>query len=76
MTMVAGEIVYENGRVRGIDERAIRAEAREQAVRLRQDNRAAGLQAQQWLPYYRQMYLKAARRDVGMRRWAGDPEAS
>ena len=76
MTMVAGEIVYENGRVRGIDERAIRAEAREQAVRLHRDNRAARELAQQWLPYYRQMYLKAARRDVGMRRWAGDPEAS
>jgi 5-methylthioadenosine/S-adenosylhomocysteine deaminase len=76
MTMVAGEIVYENGRLRGIDERAIRAEAREQAERLHRDNRAASERAQQWLPYYRQMYLKAARRDVGMRRWAGDPEAS
>jgi cytosine/adenosine deaminase-related metal-dependent hydrolase len=76
MTMVAGEIVYENGCVRGIDERAIRAEAREQAARLARDNRAANEQALQWLPFYRQMYLKAARRDVGMHRWAGDPEAS
>jgi 5-methylthioadenosine/S-adenosylhomocysteine deaminase len=73
MTMVAGEIVYENGRVRGVDERAIRTEAREQAVRLQRDNRAARELAQQWLPFYRQMYLMAARRDVGMCRWAGDP---
>jgi 5-methylthioadenosine/S-adenosylhomocysteine deaminase len=76
MTMVAGEIVYKDGRVRGIDELAIRAEAREQAVRLRQDNRAARERAQQWLPFYRQMYLKAAQRDVGMSRWADDAGAS
>lgn len=76
MTMVAGDIVYENGCVRGIDERAIRAEAREQAVRLHQDNRAATELAHQWLPSYRQMYLKAAQRDVGMHRWAGDADAS
>jgi 5-methylthioadenosine/S-adenosylhomocysteine deaminase len=76
MTMVAGEIVYENGRVRGIDERAIRAEARELAERLHRDNRAARERAHQWLPSYRQMYLKAARRDVGMHRWAGDADAS
>jgi 5-methylthioadenosine/S-adenosylhomocysteine deaminase len=76
MTMVAGEIVYENGRVRGVDERAIRAEAREHAARLGQDNQAARRAAQEWLPFYRQMYLQAARREVGMRRWAGDAELS
>jgi 5-methylthioadenosine/S-adenosylhomocysteine deaminase len=76
MTMVAGEIVYENGQVRGIDEPALRAEAREQSVRMQQDNRAVREQAEQWLPFYRQMYLKAARREIGMQRWAGDPRAS
>lgn len=69
MTMVAGEIVYENGRVRGIDEAAIRAEARELLASLRQDNAPAHAAAQRWLPYYRQMYLKAARRSVGINRW-------
>jgi 5-methylthioadenosine/S-adenosylhomocysteine deaminase len=69
MTMVAGEIVYENGRVRGIDEAAIRAEARELLASLQQDNEPARRAAQRWLPYYRQMYLKAARRDVGINRW-------
>jgi cytosine/adenosine deaminase-related metal-dependent hydrolase len=76
MTIVAGEIVYEGGQVRGIDERSLRAEARQHAVRLQQDNRAAYEQAQQWLPFYRQMYLKAGRRDVGMHRWAGEPGAA
>jgi 5-methylthioadenosine/S-adenosylhomocysteine deaminase len=69
MTMVAGEIVFENGRVRGIDEVAIRAEARELLASLRQDNEPAHEAAQRWLPYYRQMYLKAARRNVGINRW-------
>jgi 5-methylthioadenosine/S-adenosylhomocysteine deaminase len=74
MTMVAGEIVYEQGRVTTVDERAIRAEAREYAAHLRAANDSARQGAQKWLPYYRQMYLKAAGRDVGMHRWAGDAE--
>ena len=69
MTMVAGEIIYENGRVRGIDEAAIRAEARELLANLQRDNEPAREAAQRWLPYYRQMYLKAARRKVGINRW-------
>jgi 5-methylthioadenosine/S-adenosylhomocysteine deaminase len=74
MTMVAGKIVYEHGRVTTVDERAIRAEARTHAAHLHLANDSARRAAQEWLPYYRQMYLKAAGRDVGMRRWAGDPE--
>jgi 5-methylthioadenosine/S-adenosylhomocysteine deaminase len=75
MTMVAGEIVYEHGRVTTVDERAVRAEAREHAARLHLANDSARQAAKEWLPFYRQMYLKAAGRDVGMQRWAGDPEA-
>ena len=74
MTMVAGDIVYENGRATHVDEAAIRAEAREYAARLKQE--PARKKAQQWLPYYRQMYLKAARSEVGMRRWAGASDGS
>ena len=33
LTMVAGRIVFENGRVTGIDEAAVRAEARDIAAR-------------------------------------------
>jgi 5-methylthioadenosine/S-adenosylhomocysteine deaminase len=70
LTMVAGRIVFENNRVAGIDEAGVRAEAREIAAR-----RAAQANpgdAPEWLPYYRQMYLQAARRDVGMRRNSND----
>jgi cytosine/adenosine deaminase-related metal-dependent hydrolase len=72
MTMVAGKIVYEHGAVRGIDEPALRSEARELAARQRSANDAARDVAREWLPYYREMYLRAASRDVGMWRWAGD----
>jgi 5-methylthioadenosine/S-adenosylhomocysteine deaminase len=76
LTMVAGQIVYEQGRVTTLDEPAIRAEAREHAARLHAANGSARQAAQDWLPYYRQMYLKAAGRDIGMNRWAGDPAQS
>jgi len=75
MTMVAGKIVYEQGSVVGIDEAALRRECREIAARQRSTNDAAGEVAREWLPYYREMYLRAARRDVGMWRWAGDARA-
>jgi hypothetical protein len=68
--MVAGRIVFENNRVNGIDEAAVRAEARDIAARARDPRTATA--APEWLPYYRQMYLQAARRDVGMNRWAAE----
>ncbi len=74
MTMVAGRIVVENGRVSGIDERALRAEARDHAARRRVADAPALQAAAQWLPFYREMYLKAADQKVGMQRWAGGVE--
>jgi 5-methylthioadenosine/S-adenosylhomocysteine deaminase len=71
MTMVAGRIVYEHGQVNGIDERALRAEAREHAERRRVADVPALQAAAEWLPFYRQMYLKAAGRNVGLQRWVG-----
>jgi cytosine/adenosine deaminase-related metal-dependent hydrolase len=68
LTMVAGRIVYENGRVITLDERALRAEAREHAARSRAAGEPALRAAAQWLPFYREMYLKAAHQEVGMRR--------
>jgi hypothetical protein len=59
----------------GIDEAALRRESREIAARQRSTNDAAEEVAREWLPYYREMYLRAARRDVGMWRWAGDARA-
>jgi 5-methylthioadenosine/S-adenosylhomocysteine deaminase len=72
MTMVAGRIVYERGKLCGVDEPAVRAEAREIAARRGSSEAAAIEAAGRWLPYYRRMYLEAAGRDVGMQRWAGD----
>ncbi len=69
MTMVAGKIVYEQGKVTSVDEAALRSEAREIAAR----QRPVSDSAREWLPYYREMYLRAAARDVGMWRWAGGP---
>jgi 5-methylthioadenosine/S-adenosylhomocysteine deaminase len=72
LTMVAGEIVYEQGKTTRVDEAALRGEAREIAARQRSTHAAVHDEAATWLPYYRQMYLQAAARDVGMWRWAGE----
>jgi 5-methylthioadenosine/S-adenosylhomocysteine deaminase len=71
MTMVAGRVVYENGAVIGVDERALRAEARELAAKRAAADASEADGAARWLPFYREMYLKAAARDVGMQRWIG-----
>ena len=71
MTLVAGRVVYENGAVVGVDEAALRAEARALAATRSGAAVAEAHGAARWLPYYRDMYLKAAGRDVGMQRWLG-----
>jgi 5-methylthioadenosine/S-adenosylhomocysteine deaminase len=71
LSMVAGKIVYENGKVTTVDEAALRAEARELFAERQIALRAAARDADVWLPYYREMYLKACRKDVGLNRWAG-----
>jgi len=72
MTMVAGRIVYQEGKLRTLDEGALRREARAHAERLKTSQAAAAAAAGEWLPYYREMYLKAAATDVGLRRCSGD----
>jgi 5-methylthioadenosine/S-adenosylhomocysteine deaminase len=72
MTLVAGQVVYENGAVVGIDEAALRAEARAIAAKRAADTTEAE-SAATWLPHYRAMYNKAAAQDVGMQRWIGTP---
>jgi 5-methylthioadenosine/S-adenosylhomocysteine deaminase len=71
LTMVAGEVVMEDGKVLTVNEEDIKAEVREvmneyQVEMTKIDDVAAILE-----PYYREMYLKAADRDVGMNRWIG-----
>jgi 5-methylthioadenosine/S-adenosylhomocysteine deaminase len=74
MTMVAGRIVFEDGKVTTIDEAALRQEARAQADHRVAAQAAAAAAAAEWLPYYRDMVLQAAATDVGLRRCAGDRE--
>lgn len=67
-TVVDGRVVYEDGRVTTVDERALRAEMRElmrghDALRERARADAARLE-----PYYRAMHARASAVDVGLRR--------
>jgi len=67
LTMVAGAIVARDGKLLTIDEPALRAEARALAAELAgagQTEQAAAA----YLPYYRDMYLRAAAANLGMLR--------
>ena len=71
MTMIGGRIVYENGQITTIDERAILEEARELIKEYRTEISRAAEAARELEPYYKEMYFRAAARDVGLNRWAG-----
>jgi cytosine/adenosine deaminase-related metal-dependent hydrolase len=70
LTMVAGKIVVEDGRILTFDESALRAEARALAASAARE--VGEDSAHEWLPFYRQMYLQAMSRDVGLRRRISD----
>jgi 5-methylthioadenosine/S-adenosylhomocysteine deaminase len=72
LTMVAGQVVVEDGRVTTVDEAALRAEARDYAARFAGNRSEVDRAAAELSPYYRKMYLRAAGREVGMNRWVGD----
>jgi 5-methylthioadenosine/S-adenosylhomocysteine deaminase len=72
MTMVAGQIVMENGKVLTVDEEAIKAEVREMMPFYQKEIEKTRISAAKLEPYYRKMYLKSASTDVGMNRWVGD----
>ncbi len=71
--MVAGQWVIRDGVLLTLDEKAIRAEARALMAELAPDLAAAEKAAQALEPHYREMYLRAAARDVGMNRWGNRP---
>jgi cytosine/adenosine deaminase-related metal-dependent hydrolase len=68
LTMVAGNVVFENGKLTNIDERALRKEAREIFATKRDALAHAGREAARWLPFYRQMILKAMNAPMNMER--------
>jgi 5-methylthioadenosine/S-adenosylhomocysteine deaminase len=69
MTMVAGRVVAENGRMLTVDEAAIKAEIRAHIAALHRELAALAAAAEKLEPYYREMYLRAASTNVGFTRW-------
>lgn len=69
MTMVAGKIVYQDGKLLFVDEEAIKMEAREIMKTYHKEMEKTWEAALRLEPYYREMYLRASRQDVGMSRW-------
>ncbi len=69
MTMVAGRIIVENGKVLTVDETALRAEVRELAQEFRSTLEATSNAAAKLEAYYRAMVMRAAGADVGLDRW-------
>jgi 5-methylthioadenosine/S-adenosylhomocysteine deaminase len=77
ITMVAGRIVFDKGRITSVDEPALLAEARELFTHRRAALDQAGKAADIWLPYYRKMLVSAEACDVGInRRVARSPKLS
>ena len=71
MTIVAGRIVVEGGRLLTVDEEAIKTEVRDFIASSREEMDKVRDAAQRLEPYYREMYMRGVKRDVGMNRWAG-----
>ena len=67
-TIVAGRVVFEQGRITTVDEPALRAEMRELMAAGREQQARAAQAAQRLEPYYRAMVMCAASEDVGMNR--------
>jgi 5-methylthioadenosine/S-adenosylhomocysteine deaminase len=69
MTMIAGRVVAQGGKVLTVDEAAIKAEIRERTTTLHRELAATAEAAAQLEPYYAEMYRRAAAADVGFSRW-------
>jgi cytosine/adenosine deaminase-related metal-dependent hydrolase len=74
LTMVDGAVVMRDGQVRGVDEAALRREARELGRIEAEARRADSAEAAALEPYYRAMVLRAAETDVGMNRRGAGPD--
>lgn len=75
MTMVAGQVVMENGKVLTVDEEAIKAEVRELMEDYRIEVKRTADSARLLEPFYREMYMRCANMDVGMNRWVTSNES-
>lgn len=71
MTIVAGEVVAEEGRVLKFDAAAIKAESRELAAEFAAYMNSARAGVEELEPFYAEMYRRANAQAVPMNRWAG-----
>lgn len=69
LTMVAGDVVMENGQLLGVDEDALLAEAREVFARRRPQIAAGRRESGRAAGEYQAMVRRAAATDVGLDRW-------
>jgi 5-methylthioadenosine/S-adenosylhomocysteine deaminase len=75
LTMVAGKIVVEDGTILTVDEEAIKDEVREMMKSYRLEIQNTHIAAEKLEPYYREMYMRCAKTDVGMNFWVTSKEA-
>jgi 5-methylthioadenosine/S-adenosylhomocysteine deaminase len=71
-TIVAGQVVYENGRLLHFDEAQVKAEARELAAEFVAYMDSCRAVVRELEPYYAEMYRRANAESVPMNRWASD----
>jgi len=71
LSMVAGQVVMERGRVLTVDEEQIKAEARELMQEYSKELERASRAAERLRPYYHRMYMRAAKAELGFSRWVG-----
>ena len=74
LSMVAGEIAYEDGQLKTIDERAILREAAEVFQKKARDMAAADAAAARLLPHYQEMYNRAGAYELKMKRRVGEQD--
>jgi cytosine/adenosine deaminase-related metal-dependent hydrolase len=67
--IVAGRVVFEDGRITTVDEPALRAEMRALVRSSAAQTERAAREAARLEPYYRDVVLRCAAEDVGMNRW-------
>jgi cytosine/adenosine deaminase-related metal-dependent hydrolase len=67
-TIVDGRVLFEDGRITSVDERALRAEMRELMRGYRAQLEGAARDAARLEPHYRAMHRRATSVDVGLRR--------
>jgi 5-methylthioadenosine/S-adenosylhomocysteine deaminase len=67
-TIVAGRVIFEQGRITSVDEAALRVEMRELMAGFSSQRQHAASEAARLEPYYRAMLERAAAQDVGMNR--------